>query len=172
MKYVSLDLETTGLDKECAVIEVAVVLEDTDNPSVPVEDLPHRSWLVRPAQMFFANWIAMEMNHELLKEAHEKGVDAARVWSDLESTLHGWGFDTQNRGNLAGKNVAGFDRKFLPPEIDRYFHHRCIDPGSVMIDWSRARVPGMHDLLGEGNVSHRALDDARDVVRILRRAYA
>ena len=177
MKYVSLDLETTGLDKECAVIEVAIVLEDTSAyPLPPVEELPQRSWLIRPDQMFFANWIAMEMNHELLKEAHEseRSVGAHEAWDDMENTLRAWGFGMVkgNRATLAGKNVAGFDRKFLPRSVDRYFHHRCIDPGSVLIDFTRDKVPGMRELLGEGNVQHRALGDALDVVRLLRRRYA
>lgn len=172
MRYVSLDLETTGLDPKCAVLEVAVVLEDTQAHPLPrVEDLPHYRVVIQPTQMFMAQVVALQMNRDLLETAQASGVPEELAWTALEDVLRGWGISAANRGVLAGKNVSGFDRKFLPPQINRLFHHRCVDPGSVLIDWSRDLVPGMRDLLGE-DAKHTALEDARDVVRLLRRSYA
>jgi hypothetical protein len=40
MKYVSIDIETTGLNPEtCQILSVGLVVEDTNNP-LPLEDLP------------------------------------------------------------------------------------------------------------------------------------
>ena len=46
MKYVSIDIETTGLDREvCQVLEISVVIEDTRNLK-PVEELPHLDLII------------------------------------------------------------------------------------------------------------------------------
>ena len=41
MKYISIDVETTGLNPEtCQILSFAAVVEDTKNRDVPVEELP------------------------------------------------------------------------------------------------------------------------------------
>ena len=73
---------------------------------------------------------------------------------------------------LAGKNVAKFDYHFLPESLKNRFHHRMIDPGSRFIDWSKDLPPSLDnlkkDLITEGEITHDAVEDARDVVRVLR----
>lgn len=77
----------------------------------------------------------------------------------------------------AGKNVAGFDMNFLPSDLKRRFSHRTIDPGSVLIDWTRNAPPTSNDLAAaygeqvDGAVSHDAYQDAKDVITWLRRSY-
>ena len=64
MKYLSLDIETTGLDKEkCSIIQFAAVVEDTSNP-LPYHELPKFvGYLYNPA----CHWEvgAMTMNPNL-----------------------------------------------------------------------------------------------------------
>ena len=94
-------------------------------------------------------------------------VAEANLWIDKH-------FGTRNHINIAGKNVAGFDMPFLPKELTYRFRHRCIDPGSVFVDWSKDRLPSSEDIAKKLNiqsVTHNALDDARDVVRWLRTTY-
>ena len=41
MKYVSIDIETTGLNpKTDNVLEVAAIIDDTERPEVPIGELP------------------------------------------------------------------------------------------------------------------------------------
>ena len=47
-KVISIDTETTGLDHEtCQVLSIALVIEDTDAPEVPVNELPHIHLIIR-----------------------------------------------------------------------------------------------------------------------------
>ena len=172
MKYVSLDLETTGLDpKDCQVLEIGMVHEDTENHGAPVEDLPHyRGLFSHP--LIVGEPVALRMNRELLEEASRRGAHPGHAWEEVRIWLLGQGYDPDNKANLAGKNVGKFDYQFLPPYIQEFFNHRCIDPGSVFIDWGSERIPGLQTLLGEKAVAHTALEDAQDVVRLLRRAYS
>lgn len=78
---------------------------------------------------------------------------------------------------VAGKNVAGFDMMFLPKDLKRRFAHRTIDPGSVLIDWSKKAPPSSNDLAKlygntEGEVDHDAYADAKDVITWLRSSYS
>ena len=42
MKYLSIDIETTGLDPvEHKIIEFGCLIEDTTKPHIPVSELPH-----------------------------------------------------------------------------------------------------------------------------------
>ena len=78
----------------------------------------------------------------------------------------------------AGKNFAGFDLQFLIALDDRFrtlFRHRTLDAGSLLVDWSD-QCPASLDLLkqrhlGGGTVAHDAIDDALDVIRLLRTTY-
>ena len=83
-------------------------------------------------------------------------------------------FGIKDNINIAGKNVAGFDIPFLPVELSKRFRHRCIDPGSVFIDWSARSVNNSDEIakkLGIDSVSHDAYGDAIDVIKWLRTSY-
>lgn len=65
---------------------------------------------------------------------------------------------------------------FLPEKLRRCFHHRVIDVGSVALGvepsgWREDRISGLSELLSvisNREATHDALEDARDVVRLLR----
>lgn len=170
MKYVSLDLETTGLDpRTCQVIEIGMVHEDTEHPA-PLEDLPRHRGLVHN-QTLTGEMFALRMNMRLLEEAEEEGHSPEAAWEEVRIWLLGQGYDPNNKANLVGKNVGIFDYQLLPPFIQEFFRHRCIDPGSVFLDWEQEKVPSLQQLLGDTPVAHTAVEDAMDVIRILRRSY-
>ena len=173
MQYVAIDIETTGLHKNCSVLELAMVLEDTSK-STPVEDLPYFHMLFQPGR-FVGEATAIELHRDsgLLEEAQKKGLWSHEVWSAAESWLRGHGSE---KWNAAGKNVAGFDLQFFPESLREMFRHRVIDPGSVFLDWSKDKAPSLGDIKEElgmdSTIKHRALEDARDVVRVLRKSWA
>ena len=81
-----------------------------------------------------------------------------------------------DRFNVAGKNFASFDDKFLRklPEFGKFFRyrHRVIDP--AMLFWNPLtddKLPDTKTCMERaglsGEVAHNALDDARIVVKLI-----
>lgn len=177
MKYVSLDVETTGLRPNYdQLLQVAMVVEDTELSGIPVQELPYFCAIVRheeirgqPYALGLNGWILDIISARLsvgspypILEQEQMCYDAC----DFLDKHFGPG-----RINVAGKNAAGFDIPFLPTAISSRFRHRVIDPGSVFVDWSAQSLPSLGDLIG-GEVKHDALGDARDVITCLRRSYS
>lgn len=174
MKYLSLDVETTGLNPLTdQLLQVAMVVEDSD-VDMPVEELPYLNVLVRNERVQ-GNAYALGMNGAILRKISGQDptdltiVDAVALPHYLEQWLAEQ-FPQGQRINVAGKNAAGFDIRFMPELVSRRFRHRVIDPGSVFVDWEKPMLPSLGDLL-QDTVSHDALEDARDVIRVLRRSY-
>ncbi|MBX4188319.1 MAG: hypothetical protein KW793_04275 [Candidatus Doudnabacteria bacterium] len=172
MKYFSLDLETTGLDpSQDQVLMISLVYEDSNNP-LPIEELPHFTALIKHNRIM-GNAFALQMNAWILKMIATKDTSKYPILSQAEAMALASDFITKHAGNdrvtIAGKNVAGFDIPFLP-DLKHRFRHRCIDAGSVCLDWTKDVPPALGDLLG-AEVTHDALDDARAVIRVLRRTY-
>lgn len=176
MRYVSLDIETTGLDpKQDQILQLAMVVEDTTK-LVPVEELPYFSVFVKHERIT-GNAFALGMNAWILdiisgRKEREGAVIVQGIYhlEQLGRDFLKEHFPDGQRINVAGKNVAGFDLPFLPTELKRPFRHRVIDPGSVFVDWSKEMLPALGDLIST-EVSHDALGDARDVITCLRRSY-
>lgn len=127
---------------------------------------------------FEKQYLALGISQDTLTRAYQ-GWHGNRFGS-LEyiiSEANRWlddNFGERNHINVAGKNIAGFDMQFLPIELSKRFRHRCIDPGSVFIDWSKRALPSNDEInkkLKIKPVSHDALDDARDVIYQLRTTY-
>lgn len=175
MKYLSLDIETTGLrPKVDQVLQIAMVVEDTAN-IVPVEELPkfvafikNPEYVGQPYALGLNGWIFDIISgrnkitpHPILEP--EAVIDFVNIFLNQH-------FGFMKKATVAGKNVAGFDIPFLPTEISSRFKHRVIDAGSVFMDWSKDTPPSLGDLTG-GVIAHDAYEDALDVIRVLRRAY-
>lgn len=202
MRYVSIDLETTGLDPtQDQVLQVALVIEDTSKPEVPVEQLPYFECLVSYPE-YRGSAFALALNAEILSalaapplappyvkepvEGHRttlRGREIQVFGSAFCAMLPWWESEAltflelylgTGKLNVAGKNAAGFDLRFLR-QLHKRFRHRVIDPGSVFFDDSLECLSFLDELkqrLGlVGAVSHDALDDARDVIRVLRKSY-
>lgn len=171
--YVSIDIETTGLDPEwCQVLEVAAVIDNGG----PIDELPTFSMRVRHDRIT-GQPIGLAMNAELLRLMNT-GYEPVEVGWRLSEFLKRNGIDPKNV-TAAGKNFAAFDRQFLVrlPEFNQYVHfkHRSIDP--AMFYWrpeTDTCLPSTAECLERAGinktVAHRALDDALDVVRLIRHA--
>jgi oligoribonuclease len=179
MRYLSLDLETTGLDPDnCQVLQIGAVVEDTGVDPLPaVEELPAFEALINhKGAVLHGQLPAFAMNAELLKRIVDEHIDEPifaeenLAWDELVS------FAEEHLGRdrwvIAGKNVAGFDLRFAPGFFLERCHHRSIDAGSVALGaepsfWNRGAVPALVDLI-QLEKGHDAVADARDVVRCLR----
>lgn len=177
MKYVSIDIETTGLDPDsCQVLEIGAVCDDTDKL---LTEAPQWSTLVMPRNMFVAGeLIGIVMNAELLKEL----MHAQKVGLGYETTLSAipalTTFIQQHctgKITIAGKNFANFDLQFLsrmPGWAGIKHSHRFLDPGSMFVNSRDNVMPDTAECLRRIGaaplVKHRALDDAYDVCRLIR----
>jgi hypothetical protein len=82
--------------------------------------------------------------------------------------------------NVAGKNFASFDKHFIE-RLPRWkqlikMRNRILDPAILFVDWkSDEALPGLNLCKErskiEGEVTHNALEDAIDVVSVLRTKY-
>lgn len=198
MKYVSTDIETTGLDpSKHKVIEIAMVIDDLANPK-PLYHLPKISWYIDNGggELVWSD-AALLMFKDRLQEYYEVCSNRAALQKEdvgyamLEFLGFHLGdvftrelgtpaayseFIKTNKVTFAGKNFAGFDKPFLSKitngMIDMFVHHRVLDPGSMYTKVDDQFIPSIDECKKRANipgvVSHRALEDALDVVRLVR----
>lgn len=203
MKYVSLDIETTCLSprEHRNILGISMVVEDTSK-IIPVRELPHFTCVIDQGT-FEGSAEALAMNSWILEmitagrrrqytkypvfntntsssvPAVRPEQDYAQVgsWVQRAQSFLNKHFEVGKRITVAGKNVAGFDIQFLPPDLQRRFKHRVIDVGSVFVDWTDEQgevIPSLDSLKAAytmGAVSHDMYDDACDVIEILRKSY-
>ncbi len=221
MKYVSIDIETTGLDPENdQVLSIGAIIEDTNNP-LKFEDIPKFHGVIK-RNSIKGGLYAINLNRDLLetlnqymtaKDQDEKNdivqmtgmqfyeedeiVEEFYYWlvsNDLVdlSKVIGHGYVTTFTGKMvpaitrntrpiqistAGKNFATFDKLFLE-RLPRWkqlikVRQRIIDPSVLYVDWANDEsLPSMSECKVraglDGHVSHNALEDAWDVVMLIR----
>lgn len=188
MKYVSIDLETSGLDpKEHQILEFGAVIEDTDNPC-PIENLPsfhvYLQWKNICGEPY-----ALALNHKILSliSDNKQWKDNKVIFpEDLGLTFgafikDNFQNDSEYSGKItvAGKNFGNFDNQFLK-NYSKYFffthvafEHRFLDPGSIFFDPTiDKKLPGLDICLERvginKKINHTAVEDAQDVIRALR----
>ena len=196
MKYVSIDIETTGLDpQKCQVLQIGAVIEDT-NLVMPLDQLPIFNCIVEHPE-YTGQPMALSMNVNILKvlsglEGLEKDarvdyrkqhniIPVGMVAQSFSMWLLTNGFSLSNTGvvkiNAAGKNFATFDKIFLqalPNWLTKIqMRQRIIDPAIMFVDWlADDSLPNLGTCIKRANLSgevtHDALQDALDVIRVIR----
>jgi len=182
MPYVSIDLETTGIDPQtCQILEIGAVY---DNGKC-VDDLPvFHKYVYHP--IYTGEPFALQMNAKILKRLSSVSADDIQtkvcIRTDelaecFRSWLVGCGWDGTAL-TPAGKNFASFDRNFLnllPGWKDIKLNHRTLDP--AMLWWRPAeddKLPGSQECMNraglKGTVAHTAVEDAKMVVKLIRNA--
>ena len=205
MRYISIDLETTGLDDEfCQIIEFGAVLEDTNNP-LPIDELPYfHAYITHPGGKLSGDVYALNLNADIInKLKNQKKLEDQYNFipvDQLAASFLVWladnGFEVKKGDgyigggmphpgysetiNVAGKNFNSFDRRFLNkvPYFNRNIkiRHRVIDPAALFVDWTKDdSLPNLDECKRragiDGSQTHRAVDDAKDVIKLLRTKY-
>jgi len=214
MKYLSIDIETTGLDPhDHQILEFAAVLENTLGTPIEVDELPYfhcfvlppyhgtntLSGLPRTANFrmgtdYSGTPFALSLNVGILKIIsrymefpNEFPNERFLHPNDVGADFSQWLIDqnvigpvlTKNKSIVcAGKNFAGFDARFINNWLPNFpkMAHRTIDPAMLYMDFRLDEIPPSLDTCLEragiqSLVTHRALDDARDVIKVLRKKY-
>jgi oligoribonuclease len=177
LRYVSIDIETTGLDPEtCQILEIGAVWDDWMRP---IHELPVYHRLVSHDE-YRGNAYALAMNAPLLKrlsgEREPWFLDSGQVADDFAAWLKGCGWDGKTALTPAGKNFASFDRQFLKrlPRFEQVvkLHHRTLDPAVLFWQRDDEKLPDSktcYERAGLDNkVAHTAVEDALAVVRLVR----
>lgn len=197
MKYISIDIETTGLNfKKCDIIQFAAVMDDLDDPK-PVEELPKFTAYLT-ADRYKGETYALSMHGAIFlkianamknKTTYDE-VEGAHYLRLLDLPFAFRNFLTTNgmpenpkTGSIsltiAGKNAGMFDLPFLKKKIKDwqgvYFKHRVLDPASLYFQLGDKDLPDLKkckERAGiEGEVSHTAFEDAIDVIKLIRHKY-
>jgi oligoribonuclease (3'-5' exoribonuclease) len=185
--YVSIDLETTGLSHDSDILEIAAIFDDGG----PIEELKKFHAIIKYNSFRHAEMYAINMNAKLIEEIlkSEQAVSLSMAFKLFEIWLLDIRYslpqekDKAPRLTIAGKNAAGFDVPILKQSsnyltgsmnnenITRHFTHRTLDVGSMYFPHFGENVTlgKINELTGRAaNVSHRAMDDAMDVVVAIR----
>ena len=176
MKFVSIDLETTGLNPErCQIIEMAAVLFDTDSDERKVFETkvvhPDYCWEPTAFEMNRVLWDDI-LNYKYETDGFEGYMPSVCLWTQFESWLVlNWGDDfIVNPVGVAGKNFSTFDLRFLEKlhNYSHVFHRRVLDPSSMFVRSDDDIPPNttecMERALGkQPSGNHRALGDAIEV---------
>ena len=186
MIFVSIDVESSGIN-DSQILEFGAIIEDT-KLKLPYEDIPKfRAKFWRNG--FISGQIqGVLMNAGLLKEILENPKDC---WlpgdKELGKTFRQWlinnGIKPDETNdvifNVAGKNFFGFDYPMINEQTKLFEYaqpsRRVLDPSILYANWTSERLPGLQDCLNkagiEKNVSHTSLEDAFDVIQLLRKFY-
>lgn len=179
MRYISLDLETSGLDAtRHQILEFAAVIEDTNNPQA-VSKLPYFSTFIE-WDTILGDPVALKMNAKIIEKIADPNVEKLTI-HELSKKFVTWlcdeKIDVTKKITFAGKNFSGFDRQFLMRVPNWHMikmHHRSADVGALY--WNPLtdeELPSSEiccERAGIAQPSHRALDDARTIIELIRKA--
>lgn len=185
-KFVSIDIETTGLDSEtCDIIEIGAVIDDWLDP-LP---LPPTFHCYVQQDMYRGQPYALSLHPKIFRRiaTKEDGYDyeypkyAVRRLGIWMRDNGAYTPDPDNpkreaQAVVAGKNFAMFDDRFLRklPDFDSHvkYHHRVLDP--AMLYWNPltdTKPPGTEICMKraglDGEVAHTALEDAIIVAKLI-----
>ena len=181
MRYVSLDLETSGSNPaRHQTLELAAVIEDSRHP-LPLAELPAFRRVVRHPE-YAGTAGAIALNARLFEELAQKEPNP-ELCTPAELLLrHGFRPDKHDcvSVTMAGKNIGVFDLGFLK-ELPGWgtlvrAEPAMLDPAAFYLNWHKdSRLPSMSICKARAGlareVAHEALADALDVVRLLRPFY-
>lgn len=183
MPYVSIDIETTGLDDSfCQILEIGAVFDDW---TLKIDALPtfhcyvvHERIVGQPFGLAMNSKLLYRLaNPPVLNEwSANNDLRPGDVARDMAAWLQICGWDTKKAITPAGKNFASFDRgflKLLPGFEDSVrLHHRTMDPAPLYFMPGDTKLPDSktcYERAGmDGKVAHTALEDALAVVRLIR----
>lgn len=183
MKYVSIDIETTGLNSAtCQIIEFAAVVDNLRDQK-PIEKLPRfQTYVHHPFYQGepYALGMHTKIFEKLAKFPDDDIIEADALFAAFWNFLTGQGeWKPTKKVVVAGKNFANFDLKFLEKLPNKFvkFHHRVLDPMMLFVNpMLDEEPPSSQTCLDRADldheVAHTALEDALMVVKLLRNGFS
>lgn len=187
MKYLSIDLEATGLLSNDYITEVSVVPFDTKTGTLE-ENLGRTFYLKCPSfeqlKPRLSSWV-IKNNKKLIQKAHEEGIPLKEFRKQFEEYLSSKEvkkyFSIKDYAKkqimLFGKSMNAIDLPFLKRDlgfdfVDKYFCHHILDLTSVVysladmdyMDKEYAKSSKLMKFLDMGKVQHTSYADAKNTV--------
>ncbi|MBD64285.1 MAG: hypothetical protein CME62_03710 [Halobacteriovoraceae bacterium] len=178
MKYLSFDIEATGLEEDAYIIEFGMVPFCTETLSIE-KSLSKHFYVKCPSfeslENDLSDWVKKH-NKELIQTAHSKGITLATFKKELEMYLMSapiQKYFNNEKVVLFGKSISAIDLPFLNRDLgwewmNHHFSHRNLDLTCLshgLVDMG-ILPPGMEsgsalmNHLEMGEVCHTALEDA------------
>lgn len=172
MRYVSIDIETTGLDpNENQMIEFGAIIENSHFPLSYDESPKYRRIILAKDKVYNFSSYAAKINANLIalisdiengragvsfnnnKNITETAFYADELIPDFKIWLMTNGFIENSKGTVqivaAGKNFSGFDKQFIkslsPESYGLKINYKAIDPATSFIDWENDLEPPSSD---------------------------
>ena len=180
MKYLSFDIEATGLNEDCLMIEFAMIPFDAEKKELN-ESLARTYFIKCPTfeelKPRLDPWV-IEHNETLIKKAHSEGVELKDFKTFLQEYLESdevRKYFGNQKITLFGKSMSAIDLPFLNRDLGwdfmrKYFQHRQLDLSGLayglmdvgLLPKGMESGSQMMKYLGMGEVAHTALEDARN----------
>lgn len=184
MRYLSFDIEATGLEDHDYIIEFGAVPFDTEERKIYTDESFHCFIKCPPFEELKPKlnpWV-VNNNKKLIEKAASTGQTLKEFKQNLEDYLQSKFLKEFFNGEkivLFGKSLNAIDLPFLNRDLSRewmskFFHHRTLDLSSstlTLID-SGHLEPGldsgskMMEYFEMGEVSHTAKEDAINTARM------
>ncbi len=180
MKYLSFDLEATGLAEHDLIIEFGLVPFCAKTKTI--EEKLSRHWFIKcpsfeELKPKLDQWV-IDHNKELIDKAHSEGVEMAQFKQELsdyvksDEVVEYFG----EKIILFGKSMNAIDLPFMTRDLGwdfmrDHFHHQVLDMSSVAMAFAdKGTLPeecrsgsGLMKHFKMGDVAHTALEDAKNV---------
>lgn len=180
MKYLSIDIEATGLAENCHMIEFAMIPFDTQFKRLE-NSLARSKYIHCPSFEDLRDdldpWVK-EHNETIIRKAHKEGLTHNEFKTFLKNYLESP--EVKNYFNnekivLFGKSMTAIDLPFLTRDLGwdfmrKYFHHRnldlsCIGYSFIDLGFLPEGMDSGKNLMSHfnmGEVAHTALEDAKN----------
>lgn len=184
MKYLSFDIEATGLEENAYIIEFGMVPFDTETATI-AESLSKHFYVKCPSyeslEPNLNEWVKQH-NKELIQKAADEGVTLSYFKKELEEYLTSntvKNYFNNEKIMLFGKSISAIDLPFLNRDLgwewmNKHFHHRnldlsCFTLGLIdlgLLEKGLDSGSKLMQYLGMGEVNHTALEDAYNTAKM------
>jgi oligoribonuclease (3'-5' exoribonuclease) len=184
MKYLSFDLEATGLAEHDLIIEFALVPFCAQTKTL-AENLSKHWFIKCPSfeelKPNLDQWV-IDHNKELIDKAHTEGTEIEQFKIELSEHLNTpemKEYFNNQKIILFGKSMNAIDLPFMTRDLGwnymrDHFHHQVLDMSSIAISFAdKGLLPmkcksggGLMEHFNMGEVAHTALEDAKNVARL------
>lgn len=183
MKYLAIDIETTGLDPDVdQLLMASFILADTEDVKTPVENLPSITIAFHYDRISFSYKAYSIVTELAFMEEYKKRIQNGTTVSfdgasqSLRQFLSDNGVDIYTKHTLAGKNLMAFDIPFIDKIGMRWFkyHYRCLEPANFYTMANDTVMPNLEECCRRAGIvydkakAHESLYDAQLIVELIR----
>ncbi|ATH08046.1 hypothetical protein BIY24_08800 [Halobacteriovorax marinus] len=187
MKYLSFDIEATGLAEDDLIIEFGMVPFCAETGEIAHE--LQRNWYIKcpsfeELKPKLDQWV-IDHNEELISKAHAQGEELSKFkeilteYLESEEVINYFGKSDKDKIILFGKSMNAIDLPFLNRDLGwdfmrKHFHHQVLDLSSVVIGLCDMKLlpnecqsgSGLMKYFKMGDVAHTALEDAVNTAKL------